>query len=374
VTNNSALRASFVYDGLGRCVKRTLNGVTRVFNYDGWQPIYEWGAAGEFVAWNAYGAGADEILFRSQAGVGHLRYHTDRQGNVTALLDDSGNVVEKYRYDAFGQPTITYSDGSVSSHWSHGSAVGNRFMFQGREYLNEIGLFDYRHRLYNPETGRFLQIDPLGLQTEGEKLSVGQKALFSPGGSAPEAFGSSEMNLFRYCGDDPVDGSDPMGLVPPGEGLIDLPRRSVQEMKEAMQENIKRTLTEQSPDAPGGKPRHQEHRTMAYDNDKGERKTSTETGYHKNNVPMTDKPKNPFGKQPATPAWDTHSHISGSGKPYPPADTSGYTLRIPSGVQSATGGPLYIWVASATLGGQGGLFRVQGAGLINERTGEPAPH
>jgi YD repeat-containing protein len=55
VTVNSAPRASFVYDGLGRCVKRTLNGVTRLFNYDGWQPIYEWDGAGQFVAWNLYG-------------------------------------------------------------------------------------------------------------------------------------------------------------------------------------------------------------------------------------------------------------------------------------------------------------------------------
>jgi hypothetical protein len=52
----------------------------------------------------------------------------------------------------------------------------------------------------------------MGLQTEGEKLSAGQKALFSPGGSAPEAFSSSEMNLYRYCGDDPVDRNDPLGL------------------------------------------------------------------------------------------------------------------------------------------------------------------
>jgi hypothetical protein len=68
--------------------------------------------------------------------------------------------------------------------------------------------------MYNPSLGRFIQTDPMGLQTEGEKLSAGQKALFSPGGSAPEAFGSSEMNLFRYCGDDPVDRSDPLGLAP----------------------------------------------------------------------------------------------------------------------------------------------------------------
>jgi RHS repeat-associated protein len=88
----------------------------------------------------------------------------------------------------------------------------SRFMFQGREWLGELGIYDYRHRMYQPELGRFLQTDPLGLQTEGEKLSAGQKALFSPGGLAPDAFGSSEMNLFRYCGDDPVDGSDALGL------------------------------------------------------------------------------------------------------------------------------------------------------------------
>ncbi len=50
----------------------------------------------------------------------------------------------------------------------------------------------------------------MGLQTEGAKLTPGQKALYGAG--APEAFGSSEMNLFRYCGDDPVDRSDPSGL------------------------------------------------------------------------------------------------------------------------------------------------------------------
>jgi hypothetical protein len=66
--------------------------------------------------------------------------------------------------------------------------------------------------MHQPELGRFLQADPLGLQTEGEKLSAGQKSLFSPGGVAPEAFGGSEMNLFRYCADDPVNRSDPSGL------------------------------------------------------------------------------------------------------------------------------------------------------------------
>jgi RHS repeat-associated protein len=70
----------------------------------------------------------------------------------------------------------------------YGSWYGNRFLFQGREYFPELGLYDYRNRFYHPILGRFLQTDPSG-------------------------FDGGDMNLFRYCGDDPVDGSDPTGLV-----------------------------------------------------------------------------------------------------------------------------------------------------------------
>jgi RHS repeat-associated protein len=289
---------------------------------------------------------------------------------VRFLLDADGAVIEKYSYDAFGHPNIMDGNGGETTATSY----GNRFLFTGREYLSALGLYDYRHRVYHPGLGRFMQVDPMGLHIEGAKLSAQQTALHV-GGTAPAAFSSSELNLYRYCHSDPINKSDPFGLVPPGEGLMDLPKKTVQEMKEAMKDNIKRTLIEKSPDGPGGKPRHQEHRTTAYDNDKGERKPSSETGYHKNNQPMTNLPKNPFGKQPATPAWDTHSHISGSGKPYAPADIrSADYLRVPSGVQSATGGPLYIYVPSATLGEKGGLFRVNGSHLINDKSGETAPH
>ena len=198
--------AEFVYDGLGRCVKRTIGGVVTLFAYDGWKPIAEWN---QLQAWNVYGPGPDEILLRHEVKYGYLRFHTDRHGNVAFLLDNDGEVIEKYTYDAFGVPTITSADGDPRdfSHFNH------CFLFQGREYIQELGIYDYRHRFYHPGLGRFLQGDPIGLQTEGQKLTAGQKALFSPGGAAPEAFSSSEVNLFRYCGDDPVDGSDPTGLI-----------------------------------------------------------------------------------------------------------------------------------------------------------------
>jgi RHS repeat-associated protein len=206
--------ASFTYDGLGHCVRRIVYppgapSNTVIYAYDGWKPVLEFDAAGNYRASNIYGVGADEILFRWDTAFGGSIYKQDRHGNIVAVLDQWGNIAERYSYDAFGKAKIMswWDNNERTSSW-----IGNRFMFQGREWLGEFGIYDYRHRMYNPGLGRFLQTDPMGLQTAGEKLSAGQKALFSPGGSAPEAFSSSEMNLFRYCGDDPVDRSDSLGL------------------------------------------------------------------------------------------------------------------------------------------------------------------
>ncbi|MEY2521037.1 MAG: hypothetical protein QOF24_2796, partial [Verrucomicrobiota bacterium] len=196
--------------------------MTTLFTYDDWNPILEWDQGGNWKALNVYGAKADEILVRVDAVHGPMSYKRDRQGNITFVLGGSTQIIEQYTYDAFGRPTIMNGSGVVNNDPHPVSSVGNRFMFQGREYFGENGLSDFRRRFYAPGLGRFLQADPMGLQTEGEKLSAGQKALFSPGGSAPEAFSSSEMNLFRYCGDDPVDNGDPTGLdlIPSVESVV----------------------------------------------------------------------------------------------------------------------------------------------------------
>jgi RHS repeat-associated protein len=174
----------FVYDGLGRCVKRTIDWETTLVTYDGWQPIVEWDEWNNLKAWNVYGSDPDEILYRHDPVRGDLRYHLDRMGNVVFVLDSDGDGIERYTYDVFGHPTVTDWDGNNSRTWS---AYGNRFMFTGRQYFPELGLYDYRNRFYYPALGRFLQIDPT-------------------------SFDAGDMNLFRYCGHDPVNGIDPLGL------------------------------------------------------------------------------------------------------------------------------------------------------------------
>jgi RHS repeat-associated protein len=172
------------YDGLGRCVRRTVSGVTTLFTYDDWNPVTEWDGAGNWRGWTIYGAKADEVLLRYDAIYGPQVYKHDNQGSVTFILDGPTHVAEKYSYDVYGRPTIMDGAGNVHSQ----TAIGNRYMYTGREWIADLQVYDYRHRFYNPDTGRFLQTDPTG-------------------------FDAGDMNLFRYCDDDPVDRSDPSGLI-----------------------------------------------------------------------------------------------------------------------------------------------------------------
>jgi len=167
-----------------RALKRTIDNVATVFTYDGWNPIVEWTGTGAFAAYNIYGFRPDEILWRHSGGSNYYIYHARPDGSVTSLTDYWGNRVEKYTYDAFGQPTISNWDGKNER---TASPYGNRFMFTGREYLATLGLYDYRNRFYHPGLGRFLQPDPIG-------------------------FAAGDANLFRYCGGDPVNFVDPSGL------------------------------------------------------------------------------------------------------------------------------------------------------------------
>jgi RHS repeat-associated protein len=102
---------------------------------------------------------------------------------VTHLLNTSGNVIESYKYDAFGAPAIYDANGTELS----SSAYSNRFLFAGREYANAFGFYEYRARAYNPTLGRFMSEDP-------------------------RLFDAGDYNLFRYCHNDPIDFTDPMGL------------------------------------------------------------------------------------------------------------------------------------------------------------------
>jgi RHS repeat-associated protein len=190
---------SMVYDALGRCITRSLTGgPTTNYIYDGEKPILEYDANGTEVGVNLYGKGVDELLERVAIGSDGLWYvyfpQQNHEGSVTMLTDGSGTAIERYRYDAFGAPTFYTGTWGTRSN----TIYDNRFLFTGREYATTyrstytnaaFNFYEYRARAYNAKLGRFMSEDP-------------------------KLFDAGDYNLFRYCHNDPIDFTDPMGMDP----------------------------------------------------------------------------------------------------------------------------------------------------------------
>jgi RHS repeat-associated protein len=145
-----------------------------------------WGPARVYV----HGNRMDEIVWSYNTFTGEQAFHHyDARGHCTLLTDSLAYILEQYEYDAFGQPYFYDAMGTATIvNGQPGSLFGNRFLFTGREWLGDLKLYDYRNRMYQPELGRFLQPDP-------------------------QEFAAGDYNLYRYCGNDPVNRSDPMGLL-----------------------------------------------------------------------------------------------------------------------------------------------------------------
>jgi RHS repeat-associated protein len=104
-----------------------------------------------------------------------LYYTTDANFNVTAVIDDSGNVVERYAYDAYGQVTVLDTDWTADADGA--SDVDNRTLYAGYHHDSETGLYHVRNRMYHPTLGRWVQRDPLGYV---DGMSVYQYGLSVP--------------------------------------------------------------------------------------------------------------------------------------------------------------------------------------------------
>jgi RHS repeat-associated protein len=78
--------------------------------------------------------------------------------NITALFDNSGNVVERYVYDPFGQATVLDANWNVLT----ASTFGWLYLHQGGRFDSVSGLYHFRHRDYSPTLGRWISLDPLG--------------------------------------------------------------------------------------------------------------------------------------------------------------------------------------------------------------------
>jgi len=193
-------RHTYSYDALGRRIRKIVDAdaapvETRYF-YGGLameQVVEEQDGAGSTLAVYAYGNYIDGVVHMRRDTDGNgtpedYYFHADDQFNVVAVSDASGAVVERYEYGDFGLPEFLDADWQALPY--QGSSVGNPYLFTGRRYDTETGLYWYRTRYFDPVAGRFTTRDTIGLW--GDPAELG--------------------NPYSYVGNRPWTWVDPYGL------------------------------------------------------------------------------------------------------------------------------------------------------------------
>ena len=86
------------------------------------------------------------------------------------LTNEYGHIIQRYVYDSFGKIVLQIGN------------LHNIYTYTGRQWDAKAGLYHYRARAYDPETGRFLQHDPI-----------------------------FAVNPYAYVENNPINMNDPMG-------------------------------------------------------------------------------------------------------------------------------------------------------------------
>ncbi|TAN38805.1 MAG: hypothetical protein EPN23_01550 [Verrucomicrobia bacterium] len=174
------------FDALGRRIWAADGLTTNYMVYDGVHVSAEVDCNGGLLRTYTHGPGMDNWLAMTVytgATTKTYFYLTDHLGTVNAVADENGTIVESYRYDAWGRVLGVYDrNGKPLTE----SAIGNRILWQGREYSWKTGLYFFRVRWYDPVTGRWLSNDPIGI--------------------------SGGLNQYVFCANNPINFRDPLGL------------------------------------------------------------------------------------------------------------------------------------------------------------------
>ncbi|MFZ1084498.1 MAG: RHS repeat-associated core domain-containing protein [Terracidiphilus sp.] len=160
---NGATVINMTYDAFGNRVAKTVNGVTTQYlveddvNPTGLPQVVEElsGPIGAGVVTRTYTYGLQRISQNlSPTVTGNSTwtpsfYVYDGAGSVRQLTDINLKVTDEYEYDAYGNS------------FTKSGTTPNNYLYRGEQFDSDLGLYYLRARYYNPNTGRFISVDPL---------------------------------------------------------------------------------------------------------------------------------------------------------------------------------------------------------------------
>jgi RHS repeat-associated protein len=175
---------SYIYNALGQLIEKSGYGGTTLLMYD---------EAGHILGeYSSTGALIQETVWMGDTPVATLQpngssisiyyVHADHQGTPRKITRPSDNgLMWRWDPDTFGSLAPNTNPAGLGT-------FGYNLRFPGQYALTESGLYYNYFRTYDPQMGRYIESDPIGLA--GRSVST-----------------------YTYVGDDPLDWSDPFGLV-----------------------------------------------------------------------------------------------------------------------------------------------------------------
>jgi RHS repeat-associated protein len=180
---------TFVYDGDGNRVAKTVGGVTTAFLVDTLNPTgyaqvldeLQSGAVTRSYTWGLQQVSETQLTAAAPPASPWTTsyYGFDGHGSVRYLTDSTGAVTDTYDYDAFGN--LIYST----------SSTPNNYLFAGEQYDPDLGLYYNRARYLDTHLGRFWGMDTWEDESQD----------FEP----------SSFHKYLYATADPVNKIDPSG-------------------------------------------------------------------------------------------------------------------------------------------------------------------
>ncbi|UKS27368.1 hypothetical protein LOZ80_39065 [Paenibacillus sp. HWE-109] len=145
VTTDDGKVVAYKYNGDGLLYQRTENGQTTRYYYDGANLIAEGIVAANGTAtMKARYIRGNGLATRVDANGNKAYYQVNGHGDVVGLTDASGNTLNTYTYDMWGNPLTTQE------------TVSQPFRYSGEMTDSTTGLQYLRARWYDPSMGRFI--------------------------------------------------------------------------------------------------------------------------------------------------------------------------------------------------------------------------